>query len=309
MSRADRHDVVEQAAGWLVRLEQDGSAGTRQAWQLWHDADPANAEVWQRFAALQRAVPGRDSAGASALGTVDFRRRRGLKLMACAAAAGLGGAGLYGHAQRAGWLADYRTAAGEQRSLALRDDVLLVLNTGTSVDVTQHERQLDILVHSGEVMLDIRRANALVRILTCGGVIEPDDAHLVVRAQGADTRVALLEGQATINTRNHLNGSLQAGQLRRFTADHIHEEAGWAGREFAWVQGMLIADDMRLEDFLAELARYRPGLVQCAPEVASLRVNGSFRLKNTDQILEALAATLGLRLVYRTRYWVHVGSA
>ena len=43
--------------------------------------------------------------------------------------------------------------------------------------------------------------------------------------------------------------------------------------------------------------------------MAALRVNGSFRLKDTDQVLEALAITLGLRVRYRTRYWVRVEPA
>ena len=36
----------------------------------------------------------------------------------------------------------------------------------------------------------------------------------------------------------------------------------------AWTHGMLMADAMPLAAFCAELSRYRPGLLQCAPRCA-----------------------------------------
>ena len=304
-------DVVAQAAGWLVRLEQDGSAATRQAWQRWYEASPSHATVWRRFALLQDAVPASGDAAAAALGAIDFRhaRRRTLKLLAAGAGIAVGSPLLYRQAQGAGWFAAYRSATGEQRNLALNDKVALMMNTGTALDLRQDERGLDIELHDGEIMLDTRAADSALRVLTRGGCIVPTRAHLAVRAQGPLTRVALDAGEAVLTTRGDLSLNLRAGDVRRFSAHRIEDEAGWAGREFAWVHGMLIADDMPLAAFLAELARYRPGLVQCDARVAALRVNGSFRLQDTDQVLEALAVTLGLRVRYRTRYWVRVEPA
>ncbi|CAB3625653.1 Protein FecR [Achromobacter pulmonis] len=304
-------DVVAQAAGWLVRLEQDGSAATRQAWQRWYEASPSHAKVWRRFALLQDAVPASGDAAAAALGAIDFRhaRRRTLKLLAAGAGIAMGSPLLYRQAQGAGWFAAYRSATGEQRNLALNDKVALMMNTGTALDLRQDERGLDIELHDGEIMLDTRAADSALRVLTRGGCIVPTRAHLAVRAQGPLTRVALDAGEAVLTTRGDLSLNLRAGDVRRFSAHRIEDEAGWAGREFAWVHGMLIADDMPLAAFLAELARYRPGLVQCDARVAALRVNGSFRLQDTDQVLEALAVTLGLRVRYRTRYWVRVEPA
>lgn len=304
-------DVVAQAAGWLVRLEQDGSAATRQAWQRWYEASPAHAKVWRHFELLQDAVPASGDAAAAALGAIDFHhtRRRTLKLLAAGAGIAVGGPLLYRQAREAGWLAAYRSATGEQRSLTLNDAVTLMMNTGTALDLRQDGGRLDIELHDGEIMLDTRAADSALRVLTRGGCIVPTRAHLVVHTQGPLTRVALDAGQAVLTTRGDLGLTLRAGDVRRFSAHRIEHETGWAGREFAWVHGMLIAEDMPLEAFAKELARYRPGLIQCDERVAALRVNGSFRLKDTDQVLEALAITLGLRVRYRTRYWVRVEPA
>jgi len=40
------------------------------------------------------------------------------------------------------------------------------------------------------------------------------------------------------------------------------------------------------------------------PRLETLRVTGSFRLDDTDRILNLLASTLGLEVQARTRYWV-----
>lgn len=308
MSEARRDQVVTQAASWLVRLEQDRSAATRQAWQVWHDADPVHAEVWRRFSRVQGVLPACDSAAATALSQVDFGvgRRRALKLLVLAGGAGGGALALVGEVRRTGWMAEHRTAAGEQRRLALGGNAVLMMNTGTALDVSRQGRQLDIVLHGGEIMLDTRRDDTMARVMTRHGAIEATRAHLAVRVQHEATRVALGEGQAAIETRGQLNAGVPAGQVRRFNAAQVSPQPGWAGHEFAWVQGMLIADGMRLDAFLEELARYRPGVLRCAAGVAHWRVDGSFRVMHTDQVLMTLAQVMGLKLTYRTRYWVQV---
>lgn len=67
---------------------------------------------------------------------------------------------------------------------------------------------------------------------------------------------------------------------------------------------MLYAERMPLPDFVAELARYRPGILRCDPALAALTVSGAFQLDDTDAALRALAATLPLRVDTRSRYWV-----
>lgn len=69
---------------------------------------------------------------------------------------------------------------------------------------------------------------------------------------------------------------------------------------------MLYADDARLGDFVRDLARYRPGVLRCAPEIADLRISGAYRLADTDAVLALLQEALPVRVVQRTRWWVSV---
>ncbi|MNR50863.1 fec operon regulator FecR [compost metagenome] len=69
---------------------------------------------------------------------------------------------------------------------------------------------------------------------------------------------------------------------------------------------MLVVDNARLEDLVRELDRYRPGHLGVAPEVADLRITGSFPLHNTDLALTALLPTLPVQLEQHTAWWVTV---
>jgi transmembrane sensor len=87
---------------------------------------------------------------------------------------------------------------------------------------------------------------------------------------------------------------------------HISQPVPVDGSAALWEQGMLLAKNMRLGDVIAELARQRPGVLQCDPAVADLRVSGAISLDDTDAGLELLAGTLPVRIERRTRYWVTV---
>ena len=74
-----------------------------------------------------------------------------------------------------------------------------------------------------------------------------------------------------------------------------------------WEHGTLLAKDMPLGEVIAELARYRPGVLRCDPAVAGMPVSGALSLTDTDAALDLLARSLPLRIERRTRYWVSVG--
>jgi len=78
---------------------------------------------------------------------------------------------------------------------------------------------------------------------------------------------------------------------------------------WGWTDGVLSVQQMPLGEFAAELARYRPGLLRCADEVAHLKVSGTYQLADTGQILQLLTRSLPVRVEYRTRYWVSIDAA
>ena len=112
-----------------------------------------------------------------------------------------------------------------------------------------------------------------------------------------------------MNALNALFNHPRAGiLLLRWTLAILMVFHGWAKVRggVGGIEGMLVANDQRLDAFLAELSRYRPGWLRCDPAVAGLRISGAFAIDDSDQTLRALSTTLPVRVVQTTRYWVTV---
>lgn len=111
---------------------------------------------------------------------------------------------------------------------------------------------------------------------TAQGSVLALGTRFVVQVQPERTDVQLFEGALKLSPLHTTPQRLSAGERTRFTAMHI-DDSTRVGREPSWGVGALEADDMRLGHFIAELSRYRPGLLRCASEVAELRISGSTR--------------------------------
>ncbi|NWE85586.1 amino acid ABC transporter substrate-binding protein, partial [Pseudomonas edaphica] len=74
----------------------------------------------------------------------------------------------------------------------------------------------------------------------------------------------------------------------------------------AWTRGMLVVDNTRLGDVVAELSRYRTGYLGVDKTVADLRITGSFPLHDTTLALNALLPTLPVQIEQHTPWWVTV---
>ena len=76
----------------------------------------------------------------------------------------------------------------------------------------------------------------------------------------------------------------------------------------AWTRGMLVLDNVRLADMVSELNRYHRGHLGVDPQVADLRITGSFPLNNVELALNALMPTLPVQIQQRTPWWVTVSA-
>ena len=73
-------------------------------------------------------------------------------------------------------------------------------------------------------------------------------------------------------------------------------------------QGVLVVERMRLDDFLVELGRYRPGVLRCDPAVGAILVSGAFPVARTDAVLDMLEETLPVRRRSLGPYWTTIAA-
>lgn len=305
--------LLDEAANWLARwYAPDFSVQERVALEQWRQQSPAHAHVWesaQRLGARMGTVP--PAVGMAVLGRRRAVPPRRTVLRALAWAVAAPGAAWLAHqayvAQNFG--AQYRTAVGERRSIALTDGSVVALNTRSAMTVAFDADTRAVWHQGGELLVqtapDPGPLNRPFVVHCAHGSMRALGTRFGVRQEAGATQLTVLEGAVELTLADVPQSTrVRAGQQMRFTATTLEAAAPTPLGADAWTHGVLYAEEMRLQDFVAELARYRPGVLRCDPAVAQLRVSGAFQLDDTDRVLQLLAQTLPIRVSMRTPYWV-----
>ncbi|WDY58816.1 FecR domain-containing protein [Pseudomonas sp. PSKL.D1] len=296
--------VAEQAVHWLIESQGDDfDQAQQQALQHWLQADHEHQRAWAHIQQVNQRLRGAGSpvVHATLQAPPSPARRRALKALLLVGVASATGLGLKSHNPLPGLMADYRSSVGQRRRMHLDDGSLLQLNTRSAADVRFDSQQRLVRLLEGELALDVVSDPRPLMLRTGQGALQLDNGHFNVRESDGFSLVSVFSGQATF-----AGQSLLAGQRARFTAQGWQAIAPVDRNSGAWVDGMLVATQMRLTDFLAELARYRQGQLGCSERVADLRVSGSYPLDDSDRILQMLEVALPVRVRRFTRYWVTV---
>jgi transmembrane sensor len=306
--------ILGEAADWLVQLHSgSATAADHRAFAQWRSRSTEHAQAWHRAEAVLgdlRTVPAnlaiptlQRAARKEGLTRRQTLTRLGLLLMA-------GPVGIASqHLPWQQWSADQRTAVGEQKSLQLPDGSQLLLNTNSAVDIAFNPRERRVMLLNGEVLISTAKDSGTRPFIveTPQGTARALGTRFCVRTEGSKSLVSVLEGQVVVTPQllqqsTTLNvGERQSFKLNRFDAPERFDMA-----DVSWDKGMLLANNMRLDELLGELARYRPGVLRCHPDIAAMRVSGAFSLRDTDASLRLLSDTLPLSITGLTRYWLSV---
>ena len=313
-SRPVSAHVLDAAIAW--QLSMDGANPVQRAeFAKWHAAHEEHARAWRQLGMLdQRFSVASGPARAALLQSREGIRRRVRKLGSGVASV----VAVIGLALFAGerylpldyWLADQRTATGEQRTLRLSDGTLINLNTHSALDVRFDARQRLIVLQEGEILVETGHGDPRPFIVeTREGSMRALGTRFLVKREEQGTRLSVLQSAVAA----HAEASPQEQILREGQQVLIRNNglgpilAVNMGAD-AWTRGMLVVDNARLEDLVREIGRYRPGHLGVAPQVADLRITGSFPLHDTDLALNTLLPTLPVQIEQHTQWWVTVAA-
>ncbi|MFK8402364.1 FecR domain-containing protein [Pseudomonas sp. BGr12] len=302
--------ILDEAADWLVRLQQDASEENRRACIDWQRQSPQHARAWDRAERLLGHLGSLPPALAMpTLGrerTLD--RRRALKQLAVLLAVAPVGLAAWRTQPWQDWSADQHTGIGEQRKLPLPDGSLLTLNTDSAVDIAFTPAQRLVRLLRGEIFLDARADSRPFLVTTREGRVHTREARFNVRQGVASTSVSVVHGRVEVAPLQGLSQWLGAGESVLLSAGSINAALPSPSPD-AWTHGMLMADRMPLQTLLGELSRYRRGLLRCAPAVANLAVSGAFPLLDSNLALAMLQSTYPLRIRRMTDFWITLAAA
>lgn len=307
--------VLDAAIAWQLCLDCGrGSEVEREEFAKWYAASEEHARAWMQLGMVDQRFAGTTGPARSAL----LRSRDGIDVRLRKLGRGVAGFALaLGLTVFLGdrllpvdyWLADLRTATGEQRTIRLSDNTLIRLNTHTALDVRFDDTQRRIVLQEGEIFVETgSHSDARPFIVeTPEGQMRALGTQFLVKRQADGTLLSVLQSAVAAHPQASTHELvLHEGQQMLIHRNSLGPMLALAPGTGAWMRGMLVVDNARLGDVVAELARYRQGHLGVAKDVADLRITGSFPLTNTDLALKALTPTLPVQIEARTPWWVTV---
>ncbi|SDV51141.1 FecR domain-containing protein [Chitinasiproducens palmae] len=311
--------ALDEALEWLVTFcSGEVTPDEREAFQSWLHAAPDHTAAWQRVTRTGNALAAVPAAlGGRVLQAPDKRRAATRRQLLGWVGAAVATGAVVGFDRRrelatlsATMGATYRTATGEQRWLAFEDGTRVLLDTATALDARFDVRERRLQLHAGAIMVETGHAAAWAArpflVETVRGTVQALGTRFSVRQREHDALVAVLDGRVEVRPRSGHGRALDAGTQARFDLSGMWPTQALDRDAQAWRDGLLVARERPLPDLLTDLARYRRGVVDCDPALATTLVSGVFPLDDTDRVLDSLARALPIRVQRTTRFWVRV---
>jgi transmembrane sensor len=312
-------ESLEQAAHWYAVLLADDAAAhaQRAAWMAWLDARPEHRRAWAHIEAVSRRFDPLRAEGERDAAAVAMRvsaRGAGTRRKALGCLAALCGSGIAGwFAWRltplpdvvAAWQADYATGVGEQRDVTLADGTRVWLNTASALNVDYDDARRLLTLKAGEILIDTAK-DARHRpffVDTRDGRLQALGTRFTVRQTDGYTLLAVFDGRVEIRTRSGATRIVAAHEQTRFDATTIADPAAADTAREAWSRGVILAENVTLDTFVAELSRYTRGHIGVDPAVASIRVVGRFPAGRPDHVLAMLERDLPVRIRRTLPWW------
>jgi len=194
--------------------------------------------------------------------------------------------------------ADYRTGTGEQRDIALANDLSIRLNTQTSLMAPSPSGDIDKFeLISGEASFArLVDANRMLNVIAAGGLSKTRNGRFDVRNIDAQVCVTCVSGEVEV-VLGAASAVIGPGQQLRYGAGELQAaRATDIGVSTAWQDGYLVFRSTPLSDVVTEINRYRPGrVVLVNAELATNLVNGRFEIRRTAEVLQWIEQAFGVK--------------
>jgi len=302
----DSARIASDAAAWVVRLDRDG--GSRQVaaeFEAWLAADRRCGGAYARAAAawtlLDRAEILPDLAQRAPV--VSRRVMIAGAAAAVVAAAGGGAAVMLSRTSRE----VYRTALGEMRRIPLEDGSVMLLNSGSLVQVSMGRRARRLKLIDGEAWFQVAKdAHRPFLVETEASQVRAVGTAFSVRRRAGSTDVLVTEGVVELR-----DPAAAADPVKLPAGSRASVEMGGTlrtarlspaemERSLAWREGQIALDGDTLGEAVEEFNRYNHRqLVVANPELAQAKLVGWFWLDDPDSFAGAAARTLGAEIKLR----------
>lgn len=201
------------------------------------------------------------------------------------------------------WMADFRTAAGERRTVTLADGSKVVLDSASAIDVRYSDNTRSIHLLSGQALFHVAPNPQRPFVVHDHGVTATAVGTVYSVKDSDDApRVSVLEGKVAVATEMAGPLTITAGQRANSRHGIITVSEIGVDNEFAWEHGSLAVQKMPLPEVLGELERHQTGIIVAGSGLEDLEVSGIFSLDNPDETLATLSSVFPIEVMTLTRY-------
>ncbi|NVO17592.1 MAG: FecR domain-containing protein [Rhodoplanes sp.] len=193
-------------------------------------------------------------------------------------------------------LADYHTAPGERRRVALTSDVSLEMNTRTSIvrrAIDGDGPRIELLSGEAAVRSEADSSRPLTVIAADGRVVAAA-AQFNLRHDAGEVRVTCVAGSVQVACRGGAV-TLRADEEVVYTATRISTVGAVDPAAItAWQRGYLIFRDEPLVRVVDEINRYRRGrIVLLNDDLGRRRVTARIELARIEEVISYIRSVLG----------------
>ncbi|WP_028682955.1 FecR family protein [Pseudomonas chlororaphis] len=297
--------VRDEAALWFVRLQEPAiSAEERQRFDAWlaeHDAHQDEFQLLHTLWAATDLVPKARLQALCEAPNLTIKRRPLLRYAVAASVLAVAvGLGLFsGLNQSALYNAEFVTALGERRHVALPDGSQVDLNSRSRLRVRYEQGQRSVELSEGEAMFSVEHDSSRPFVVAAGpGKVTVTGTRFDVRRDASQTRVAVEQGRVKVQGRDAGDSdfvNLTAGLGTAVDAQGKVAAAYAVDPQAltAWRSGKLAFNNASLSEVAAEVSRYREQPLRVGSEaVGRLRLTSVFKADDTDALLKALPSIL-----------------
>ncbi len=246
--------VLDAAIAWQLSLDSgDDSAVEQEEFSKWLASDEEHARAWRQLGMLDQRFSVASGPARAAL----LQSRHGIRQRVRKLGRGLASIVLVcGLALFAGeryvpihyWLADQRTATGEQRTLKLADGTRINLNTHSAIDVRFDETRRLIVLQAGEILVETGHDDSRpFYVQTRDGSLRALGTRFIVKREDDATRLSVLQSAVAAQPEAlHHEQVFKAGQQVLMRSDGLGPLLAVTPATDAWTHGMLVVDNARL---------------------------------------------------------------
>lgn len=275
-------DVARTAAGWVERLTADRPGPEDvAALRAWVAADPAHRRAYEQARAIWTDLPETNLCHRRPV----LRLIAGSVVAACLALALFVTLGMH----------DQMTRTGEVRRFVLPDGSTAWLDSDSAIDFSFDAGRRILRLARGRVAVAVARDGRHPFQVVAGDAVITDVGTVFSVDRGRGLDVAVSHGIVDV-ARAGRTTRLRAGAAGSFGKGGIVLRPTRA-RDFAWRDGRIQLDRVRLDDALTELDRYYDGrILLLDPALASRRVSGTLFTDRVEEGVETVARSENLRI-------------